>query len=151
MENRQPVNAGPDCPVFHRRLSVLHCRFARISMKGDELADRLLDIAVRIMTLSVGLKKTQAGRHVAGQIVKAGTSVGAHYEEARGAESRSDFVHKLGIALKECRETRYWLRVIDRGNLTLVEPSLELLTEADALCAILGQCILTAKRSGPKQ
>ena len=120
-------------------------------MKGDELADRLLDFAVRIMTLSAGLKKTQAGRHVAGQIVKAGTSVGAHYEEARGAESRSDFVHKLGIALKECRETRYWLRVIDRGKLTLAEFTLDLLAEADALCAILGQCILTSKRSGTKQ
>ena len=71
------------CPLF-----IFHLRVVIGGMmKGDELADRLLDFAA--------------------QVVKAGTSVGAHYEEARGAESKADFAHKLGIALKECRETRY--------------------------------------------
>ena len=76
-------------------------------MKGDELADRLLDFAVRIIEVASALSKSPAGRHIAGQIVDAGTSVGAHYEEARGAESKADFLHNLGLALKECRETRY--------------------------------------------
>ena len=114
-------------------------------MKGDELADRLLDFAVRIIALSAGLVKNAAGRHIAGQIVEAGTAIGAHYEEARGAESKADFVHKLGLALKECRETRYWLRVIHRGRLFSGDFPADLLVEADALCAILGQSILTTK------
>jgi four helix bundle protein len=81
-------------------------------------------------------------------MVEAGTSVGAHYEEARGAESRADFVHKLGIALKECRETRYWLRVVDRAKMVPDELPGVLMAEANQLCAILGQSILTAKAQG---
>ena len=77
--------------------------------------------------------------------MEAGTSVGAHYEEARGAESKADFLHKLGIALKECRETRYWLKVIYRAKLLSGDFPAHLLREADELCAILGQSILTAK------
>jgi four helix bundle protein len=114
-------------------------------MKGDDLAERLLDFAVGIIALAAALPKNPAGRHIAGQIVDSGISVGAHYEEARGAESRADFLHKLGIALKECRETRYWLKVIDRAKLASGGSLRELLAEADELCAILGQSILTAK------
>ncbi len=117
-------------------------------MKGDELADRLLEFAVQIVGVSARLAKTPVGRHIAGQIVEAGTSVGAHYEEARGAESRADFVHKLGVALKECRETRYWLKVIQRAKLLSGEFPADLLEEADALCGILGQSILTTKGRG---
>jgi four helix bundle protein len=117
-------------------------------MKGDELADRLLNFAVRIIELSTKLPRNPVGRHIAGQIVEAGTSVGAHYEEARGAESKADFVHKLGVALKECREARYWLKVIQRGRLLSGEFPADLLVEADALCAILGRSILTTKGRG---
>ncbi len=117
-------------------------------MKGDELADRLLDFAVRIIEVAAALSKSPAGRHIAGQIVDCGTSVGAHYEEARGAESKADFLHKLGLALKECRETRFWLRVIHRAKLLIGDSPTELLVEADELCAILGQSILTARRKG---
>ena len=117
-------------------------------MKGDELTDRLLKFAVRIIEMSAGLAKNPAGQHIAGQVVEAGTSVGAHYEEARGAESKADFVHKLGVALKECRETRYWLKVIHRAKLLSGEFPADLLVEADALCAILGQSILTTKGRG---
>lgn len=117
-------------------------------MRGDDLSDRLLDFAARIIDLSARLPKTPAGRHIAGQLVEAGTSVGAHYEEARGAESRADFIHKLGIALKECRESRYWLKVIHRAKLLSAEFPADLLFEAEELCAILGQSILTARERG---
>jgi hypothetical protein len=72
--------------------------------EGDELADRLIDFAVRIIALASRLPKDAVGRHIGSQMIEAGTSVGAHYEEARGAESKADFVHKLGIGLKECRK-----------------------------------------------
>jgi four helix bundle protein len=114
-------------------------------MRGDEPADRLLDFTVQIIALASRLPKDAAGRHIASQMVEAGTSVGAHYEEARGAESKADFVHKLGIALKECRETRYWLRVVHHAKMLSDDLPAALLSEAGELCAILGQSILTVK------
>src|SRR6516164_7284863 len=87
------------------------------ALKGDDIAQRLLDYGVRVIRLAQSLLKNATGRHVAGQLLRAGTSAGANYEEARGAESRADFIHKLGIAWKEMRESRYWLRLIHRAAL----------------------------------
>jgi four helix bundle protein len=129
MENRQPT-------TDHR------------GMRGDELADRLLDFAVQVIALGSRLPKDAAGRHIASQMIDAGASVGAHYEEARGAESKADFVHKLGVALKECRETRYWLRVVHRAKMLSDDLPAALLSEAGELSAIIGQSVLTAKGQG---
>jgi four helix bundle protein len=117
-------------------------------MKGDELADRLLDFGAQIIVLAGRLARTLPGRHIAGQVVKAGTSVGAHYEEARGAESRADFAHKLGIALKECRESRYWLRLVQRGCLLQGDFPVSLLSEAEEICSILGKSLVTTRKQG---
>jgi len=68
-------------------------------MKGDDIAARLVALAVRVVKIVDALPDTLAGRHVAGQVLRSGTSPGANYEEARGAESRRDFLHKVGIAL----------------------------------------------------
>ena len=73
--------------------------------KADEIEERLIEFAVRIIKLSSNLPKTPAGRHIAAQILKSGTSPAPNYGEARSAESRADFVHKLGIVLKELNET----------------------------------------------
>jgi len=86
-------------------------------MKGDDIAGRLVQLAVKVIRVVDALPDTATGKHVAGQLLRAGTSPGANYEEARGAESRRDFIHKLGIALKELQETYYWLRVAARANL----------------------------------
>jgi hypothetical protein len=72
-----------------------------MQMKGDDIAARLVALAVVVVKLVGALPDTPAGKHVAGQLLRSGTSPGANYEEARGAESRRDFVHKVGIALKE--------------------------------------------------
>ena len=114
-------------------------------MKGDDLSDRLLDFGVRVLRLVQALPKGLAGRHVAGQLVRSGTSAGANYEEARGAESRADFIHKMGISWKETRETWYWLRLIHKAE--LLKPSLveKLIQEANELSAILGKSLATAK------
>jgi four helix bundle protein len=82
-------------------------------MRADELEARLIDFAVRIVKLSAGLPKTSAGKHIAGQILRSGTSPAPNYGEARGAESHADFVHKLRIVLKELNETSIWLRIIN--------------------------------------
>ena len=112
-------------------------------MKGDDIAARLVALAVVVVKLVDALPDTPAGKHVAGQLLRSGTSPGANYEEARGAESRRDFVHKLGIALKELQETRYWLRVVSGVNLAPNHALEEVLVEVDALCRILG----TSKRT----
>src|SRR6266576_3964325 len=85
--------------------------------KGDELEQRLIDFAVRVIKLSAGLPKTPAGKHIAGQILRSGTSPAPNYGEARGGESHADFVHKLRIVLKELNETSIWLRVIERSQI----------------------------------
>src|SRR5262249_54167809 len=68
-------------------------------MRGDDIAGRLVALAVRVVKIVDTLPETPAGKHVAGQLLRSGTSPGANYEEARGAESRRDFVHKIGVAL----------------------------------------------------
>ena len=72
---------------------------------ADKLEERLIAFAVRIIRISASLPKTAARRHVAGQILRAGTSPAPNYGEARGAESRADFIHKIRVVLKELNET----------------------------------------------
>ena len=72
------------------------------------LRGRLTDYAVRIIKLSEALPETRAGKHVSSQILRSGTSPAPNYGEAQSAESRTDFVHKLKVALKELRETEIW-------------------------------------------
>lgn len=85
------------------------------------------------------------GKHVAGQLVRCGTASAPNYSEACAAESRKDFVHKLGIALKELRESRVWLQLCVRCEL-LTNTSLEpLIEECHQLMRILGKSVVTAK------
>jgi four helix bundle protein len=116
-------------------------------MTPDELADRLLSFAARIGQVVDSLPDTRLGRHIAGQLVRCGTSPAPNYEEGRAAESRADFVHKLSIALKELRETRYWLRLIVRAKLLSERKMSGVLDEATQLCRILGKSLATAKRT----
>jgi four helix bundle protein len=116
-----------------------------LRMKGDDIAERLLDFAVRIIRLVGALPKNQLGKHISGQLVRSGTSTGANYEEARGAESRADFVHKLGVSWKEIRETWYWLKVIHRAQLVKPTRVEKLLGEAKELTAILGKSLATTR------
>ncbi len=80
---------------------------------GADIAAGLLRSAAAAISLAERLPRTAAGRHVGLQLVRAITSAGSNYEEARAAESRADFIHKVGVAAKEMRETCYWLRLIE--------------------------------------
>jgi four helix bundle protein len=111
-------------------------------------ADRLIDYAVRIIALSEALPDTKAGKHVASQILRSGTSPAPNYGEAQSAESKADFVHKLKVALKELRETEIWLKVIKKAKMITPESKLTpLIKETDELVAILFTSIGTAKKS----
>ena len=115
-------------------------------MTPDELSERLIDFAARVGKVVDVLPETRMGRHIAGQLVRCGTSPAPNYEEARAAESRADFIHKLGICLKELRESR-WIRLIVRTELLAEHRMSELLDECDQLCSIIAQSIVTAKEN----
>ena len=120
-------------------------RIVQPQARADELEDRLIDFAVRIIKLSANLPKTPAGKHIAGQILRSGTSPAPNYGEARGAESNADFVHKLGIVLKELNETSIWLRIIERSQLLRKELLVEIIGEGRELCRIFTSSLKTAK------
>jgi four helix bundle protein len=110
-----------------------------------ELSERLLNFAARIGKVVDALPDTRMGRHVAGQLVRCGTSPPPNYEEACAAESRADFIHKLMIVLKERRESRCWVRLIIKTELVPEHRLSELLEECSQLCNIIGQSVVTAK------
>jgi four helix bundle protein len=80
--------------------------------KGSDIATRLHALGAAILSLARELPSGVEMRHVSMQLVRAGTACGANYEEARGAQSRADFIHKISIAAKEARETVYWLELL---------------------------------------
>ena len=114
--------------------------------RADELEERLIDFAVRIVNLSANLPKTPAGKHIAGQIMRSGTSPAPNYGEARGAESHADFVHKLRIVLKELNETKIWLRVIERSQMLKKELMMDIVGENKELCRIFTATLKTARK-----
>jgi four helix bundle protein len=113
--------------------------------KADELEERLINFAVRIIKLSGNLPKTQAGKHIAGQILRSGTSPAPNYGEARGAESHADFVHKLGIVLKELNETFVWLRMIEHSEILKSELLAGIIEENRELCRLFTSSLKTAR------
>jgi four helix bundle protein len=120
---------------------------ANSQSRADELEERLIDFSVRIVKLSSRLPNTSAGKHVAGQILRSGTSPAPNYGEARGAESHRDFVHKLRIVLKELNETSIWLRVIDRSKLLRKELLADIIVENGELCRIFTASLKTARNN----
>ena len=113
--------------------------------RGDDIEERLVDFAVRIIGLCSNLPKTQAGRHVAGQLLRSGTSPAPNYAEARSAESPSDFVHKLKIVHKELNESRTWLLIIQRSGMMPASRLSLIETECDELCRIINASIKTSR------
>jgi four helix bundle protein len=113
--------------------------------KSDELADRFVDFASNIIRFVIGLEKTAIGRHIGGQLARSAASAGANYEEARSAESRADFIHKMQIVLKELRESLYWMRLIEKANLIQSSNLVSLRQEASELANIVAKSIVTAK------
>jgi len=96
------------------------------------------------------LPDTRMGRHIAGQLVRSGTSPAPNHEEACAAESRADFSHKLSICLKELRESRCWIRLIIKTEMLPEHRMGELLDECNQLCNIIAQSIVTTKGNAKK-
>ena len=101
------------------------------SNKKYDLEDRLIEFAISVIGITENLHNTRAGNHVAGQLVRSGTSPALLYGEAQSAESRNDSIHKMKVCLKELRETRIWLLIVQRKSLTKA---------AEQLGAVIGAC-----------
>ena len=117
---------------------------------SPDIASRSFGLALRVVRMcSVLNKSSDVARTLGRQLLRSGTSVGANVEEAQAGQSRADFVSKMSIALKEARETVYWLRLIQESG--VVDPSLltELSIEAKAVANIIGAIVRTCKRPPP--
>ena len=114
--------------------------------KKYDLEDRLLAYAIRIVRVVESLPDTKAGHHVAGQLLRCGTSPLSNHGEAQSAESNLDFVHKLSICLKELHESRRWLLLAQRVPLVKPPSKLdELVAETNELIRIFAASIITVK------
>ncbi len=115
-----------------------------------DLEDRLIDFSVRVIAVVESMPDLRAGKHIAGQLVRSGTSPAPNYGEAQSAESRKDFIHKMKIALKELRETMIWLKIIERKPLCPPERLGPIITECNELISIFVTSIKTAESNKEK-
>jgi four helix bundle protein len=116
-----------------------------------DITDRTFNFAVRIVNLCKALdEKPGVGRVLYKQLIRSGTSVGANVEESQSAQSKADFVHKLEIALKEAKETRYWLRILVTTQIIEQSQLSSLLTESEEIIKIIAAIIVKTKRNNSK-
>lgn len=113
-----------------------------------DIVERTFLFALQIVKLCRNLERTSgASRSLSLQLLRSGTSIGANVEEAQTGQSKADFMSKMAIALKEARETGYWLRLIRESGIATTD-SLDLLEkEASELAKILGAIISKVKKT----
>jgi four helix bundle protein len=119
----------------------------RQSGAGFDLEERLLEFSSRIIRLVDALPTTRAANHIAGQLLRCGTSPLGNHGEVQAAESRKDFVHKLRICLKELKETRRWLRLLQHAGLVAESKMAAILEETEELIRIFSASIRTAEKN----
>ena len=112
-----------------------------------DLEERLIDFAARCIKVAGSLPNSPAGRHLADQLTRSGTSPALNYGEAQAAESRKDFIHKMKVCLKELRETSICLRIIVKAVMLEAEKLQSLLDETGELVSIFVTSIKTAKKN----
>ena len=112
-----------------------------------DLEDRLIGFAVQMIQTAESLPKSRVGTHIGGQLMRCGTSPAPNYGEAQSAESRSDFIHKMKLCLKELRETRIWLLMIVKTGLMKQTDRLDrVIKENNELISIFVSSVKTAKQ-----
>ena len=111
-----------------------------------DLEERLIQFAVLVIDIVAALPNTRAANHIAGQLLRSGTSPAPNYGEAQSAESRKDFIHKMKVAFKELRETNVWLRIINAKSFLTDSDRLDSgLAECQELIRIFSKSVATAK------
>jgi len=121
-----------------------------VNRKGGELLQqRLIEFGARTTRVAKTLPRTEEGRYICQQLMRSGLAGAANYAEARAAESRPDFIHKLRIVLKELNETKSWLQQVVANDLFSRDKMGAVIAENEELCFIIAASIRTA--SGPKR
>ena len=115
----------------------------------EEMSERFLVFASKIIELGKPLNKTFEGQHIYKQLFRAGSSSGANFEESHSAESKKDFIHKRGIVLKELRESLFWLRLISKSTLVPKDDQILnfLIKENQELINIIAKSLITTKKN----
>jgi len=108
-------------------------------MSNYDLEKRTLEFSVQLIQTLKSLPKNLYNYKAIQQVISSGTSIGANYMEANGAESRKDFIHKIRISLKESKETRYWLSILIRTNLTMIDELTDLRNKSNEFVLIFGK------------
>jgi four helix bundle protein len=120
-------------------------------MNKLDLEERLINFSVLIIDITDSMSKGRAGNHLAGQLIRSGTSVSLNYGEAQSGESRKDFIHKIKIVLKELRESYICLKIIQRAKLYEKEDTIqEALKENNELISIFVKSVETAQKNNEK-
>ena len=115
--------------------------------KKYDIDERLIDFSVDIISFVEGLPNTKSAAHLGGQLLRSGTLPSLNYGEAKGTESKNDFLHKMKICLKELRESYNCLRIMHRAKIYKSEQKVvELITECDELISIFVKSINTASK-----
>jgi four helix bundle protein len=130
-----------------KRGALLARRIAESAEPPFDIAERTFEFALMVVEFVKRWPAGVAERHLAYQLIKSGTSVGANVEEGYGAESVKDRIHKFSIARKEARESRYWCRLIQEAAIGDVEAVAFLADEAMQLARILSALILKDQRN----
>ena len=121
-----------------------------VNRKGGELLQqRLIEFGARTTRVAKTLPRTEEGRCFCQRLMRSGLAGAANYAEARAAESRPDFIHKLRIVLKELNETKSWLQQVVANDLFSRDKMGAVIAENEELCFIIAASIRTA--SGPKR
>ena len=118
---------------------------------SQEMSDRSFRFALKIIALARSLPHSVDGAMIARQLLRAGTSIGANIEEAEAAHSRDDFAYKTGVALREARETHYWLRLAKESGILDQDGLGDLIGEAEQLKKILGAIVSKARGTSKKK
>lgn len=115
-----------------------------------DLKQRTKDFALRVIRLFTKLPESKVAQVIGNQVLRSGTSVGAHYREASRARSTAEFVSKLGVGLQELDETEYWLELLVDADIVPSGQLEDLLKETDELLAIFVTCIKNSKEKEDK-
>ena len=121
-------------------------------MNKHDLEERLINFAVLIVEIVETVPNKKAASHLAGQLIRSGTSPALNYGEAQSGESRKDFIHKIKIVLKELRESNICLKIIYRTKLYKTEEKIiQAIGESNELIAIFVKSVETAQKNDQKQ
>lgn len=124
-----------------------------MNSKTEKMLNRTFQFAVDTLKFLNALPSTTVNKVIINQLAKAATSIGANYEESQAAESKDDFIHKIGIVSKEARESKFWLRVLIEllKDETQKEQIKILLEESEQLCKIFTSIKLTSQENKKKK